>query len=593
MKQPKDFGEVEKLLLENDYAKELYPFTSELLTRGREEKTAEYCHHRAHVKKLWEQYKRMPTIECTIGFKHYFTKTAMAIDDFVQSNHQMIKEVVSETTYDHLKQMSKEEYRLSITNRHITASFEDDEAQKLFDALGKRAKNDDEYWFDGVLEESKKVIGEEKTERMRLAIEYEVSKAPTAGKQPFYDVTDMLGKSMSKGGCKMFVDAYNEGKRVYAFVAPKLHKWKTDENGLILKDKDDNTGEFMMDVKKNELIFYSVLCAHYTDPLIRENMDLRFVADTEVLDVKEHYEKKSKELKENGDPENKRESCNKRLHSRKSMCYGIYLNEIEEIRKKLSPGENEAVFLITANAKGKNSAYKTINSFVYLHNGLKNAAKWHTSLAIETLFPGFIADKYRNYLIDEERYTQKLSELAKNDERLSKLDIENLDDLKFSKLSDADREYLFDKLAETEISNDKIAKYLFTAFSKDTHDKIPHSFIGSILKSGELSTLRDIVGQELTEHGFRGFRIADPVLKIKYAPKLEEVKTLIKILEKSAMESAEIMANKEGIPLSPEDADDDSVMDLLKNESILINYFNNLGFDNSENNKENDDEDED
>jgi hypothetical protein len=48
---------------------------------------------------------------------------------------------------------------------------------------------------------------------------------------------------------------------------------------------------------------------------------------------------------------------------------------------------------------------------------------------------------------------------------------------------------------------------IFHFFMENTHDRIPHSYIGSIFKNGDISTLLKIFGDELYNDGLRGFPV--------------------------------------------------------------------------------------
>jgi hypothetical protein len=61
-------------------------------------------------------------------------------------------------------------------------------------------------------------------------------------------------------------------------------------------------------------------------------------------------------------------------------------------------------------------------------------------------------------------------------------------------------------------------------YNKFSHDKIPHSYIGAMLKQGDVYAIREIMKFEKTGKGFRGFEIKHPELKKRFDLKYRKIK---------------------------------------------------------------------
>jgi hypothetical protein len=287
-----------------------------------------------------------------------------------------------------------------------------------------------------------------------------------------------------------------EGKRVYAFKGPAIHKWKKDENGLIEKD---NKKDFKIDLS-DEIIFYSLLCSPYVSDYINYygTEDLRFIADTELLDIAEHYYKpKLKTAKSH-----KKNKYQRKLDGKDDLYYGIFLDEVGSVRKLVKPGENEAVYFITSYQHKINTA---VSYFCRMHNQLKESEYKHK--IIELVHKPFLNALREQY--EETRYD--MDDMSAGELIHSGI----LEKNGFDSTNPNDVELIqsicLDKAPLRHIHEDSLTKV-----SQYTHDRIPHSFIGSLFKSGELSTIIELLGEETTNSGIKGFPFPGIELEHKY-----------------------------------------------------------------------------
>jgi hypothetical protein len=451
MPEPKTFKEFESYVKRKAY---LYPITSTLLKKGEFYSNCTddvaYETNRENIEKLWREYKSAPIVECVIGFKHYLAETVVSVEKFAEREAKSrIKEPVNYAAFIKLRDEVNAEYK-----------------------------------------------------KMGITDGANVGQAC----QIYHEVTNLLRKSTDpKKGCKMFSDALQRGKAVYAFKGPIIHKWKKDEKGHIMRD---GCGDFMMDLN-DELIFYSVLCApHYilfSDKVLKA--DFRFIADTEVLDVAGDCKKRLEELLNEPSSRDKRRRYRKIYESKLPACYGIYVDEIQKIRELLKPEENEAVYLITAD-KGSGEDADDVMSFFWCYY-----------------------DSLRRNL---GKKSYSLLEIARHK-------LNNYKNLSYAKNMSKEKK----KFINSRIKG-KTDKFLIKVFSKQSHDKIPHSYIGSIIKSGELGTLMHMLGEELTDLGLKGFEIenVDAVQNKGYERQYFENTNDVAIIAKMIQEFLMILRNK-------------------------------------------------
>jgi hypothetical protein len=473
------------------------------------------------------------------------------------SDKRSIKEVIPLDYYNRLQKMDDAEYKSHAVVTTLYKFTGSSDGNKVLNAIDKNIVETNDFWKTLSIV-SKDFFSEDEASALAYAIKKQLEGKP-GDQQPLYDVTEHLKNSIDpKKGCRMFAEAIKEGKRVYAFKGPALHKWKKDEKGHIEKviGKDGKFIDFKMDLN-DALIFYSTLCTPYTDPYDLSVMDLRFIADTEVLDIAEDYKKRLEELVEEKGKKarDKRRKYEKRLSGEDSCCYGIHLNEVTAIREIVKPVEGEAVYFMTSSEK---MAKKTINSFVYMHNEMKSGY----SPVMLLLVPRLVVDKYRNYLTKKEHNKQVSTVVQK----LKELDV--------SKLSNSEKMGLFDELSGEETDRDRVSDKLFALFNRDTHDKIPHSYIASILKSGELTTLMRIARKEEGSNGLKGFTVIDKEINSKYLSKFRDKAIFAAILPQIVDNIVENFALNEGYGLDSLKKD----QKYLENERLLIRYFAEKGF---------------
>jgi hypothetical protein len=408
MGEPTTFEEFEDYIQKKSY---LYPVVSTILKKDGEfyKNTTDdiaYQANRDNVGKLWEEYKSAPVVECIVGFKHYFVETVVAVEKFVGKNLQGIKTPIK---IDNYNKISKGDY--------------DSCSETVLD-------------FDS---------GE-------VPLYY----------QPYLEVTDLLEKSTDpKKGCKMFSDALQKGKAVYALKGPKIHKWTKDEKGHIIRDK---CGDFRMNLN-DELIFWSVVCAPFYEIEDNKEYDLRFIADTEILDVAEDYKKKLEELVDEPHNKDKRKKYQQICESKLPACYGVYIDEVNNVREILKPGEDEAVYFVTAEKGYSENAKGTVVFLMAMYNDFKDC----NLRSVAYMTDGGL-NRYRDKFY--------IKEMSEGKSKFINAELKNKTNRRMSKI-----------------------------FEESTHDKIPHSYIGSMLKLGEFGTLMSILGEELTDVGLRGFEI--------------------------------------------------------------------------------------
>jgi hypothetical protein len=118
------------------------------------------------------------------------------------------------------------------------------------------------------------------------------------------DVTDYLKNSIQKS--RNLIDVSLGLKRIYAFFATPVKKWKTDEKGNLIREN----GNLIIDLSP-QIIFLSQICTEFINPDTNEKFDLRFMGDGEFVE---------------------------------DETYGFRLHEIETLRKEL----NRPFYLITA-----------------------------------------------------------------------------------------------------------------------------------------------------------------------------------------------------------------------------------------------------
>jgi hypothetical protein len=370
MAEPKTFEEFEDYMQKKSY---LYPATSFILSREnyqyeRGELTQHYFSRRAKIKRLWKEYKSAPSVECILAFTHYFNETYDALERFCASNQEMIKKPIDPKRYYYLKDLNKVEYTRHVVLEELLYFNGKEAADKFLDKLKECSGQDDDTLIENMISISKNMVMDS-NERSVYAFTNHLNEKTNMypikeTQQPYYDVTDFFEKSINPDkGCNLFSNTVKQNKKIYAFKGPAIHKWKKDEKMDLMRD-DNGHGVFMMNLN-DELIFWSVLCAPFSTPDFDEYVtpyyedhDLRFIADTEILDVAEYYSKKH--------PKEYR-----RMQKGKDSCYyGIYLDEIEKIRELIKPADGEAVYFITGW-----SIDKTLEPFYKFHNNSKLASK--------------------------------------------------------------------------------------------------------------------------------------------------------------------------------------------------------------------------
>jgi hypothetical protein len=493
MTEPKTFEEFESYVQKKAY---LYPITSELLSWGKADNTEEFWYHREGIKRLWDRYKKSPTVECIIGFTHYLSETDRALKTFPKYNN------------------------------------------KLIDSLMQRDKKGN-------------ILGMELYDVTTCSVESERN-------------SFILRKSVDpKRGCKMFADALKGNKHhICAFKGPKIHKWKKDGKGDIMRDDNDN-GDFRVDIN-DEVIFYSVICSPSNDPFYKirhgKTPDFRFIADTEILDIAEYYrEKHPKEYR--------------RMKSGKdSCCYGAYLDEVLEARKKTGAKDDEAVYFMTVEADplGDYDMFYTADRFAEMYNEIKIGCnegiggieillchgelnRYSTAITLSVLRE-IRNEEYKNVSRDE--WCRIRKKMKDSNKHLSDFEIKILQKklekawLKhqfrkveglYNRLKDQGRTLceeeingLFKKmygLAKVELKEEIVHEKIFDIFNFNMHDRIPHSYVGSVFKSGEIGVIKEILEKEKTEEGLRGFLIKSPQINSEYVSNVRGSGILEKALE--------------------------------------------------------------
>jgi hypothetical protein len=512
MAEPTTFEEFEDYVQKKAY---LYPITSELLSWGRTENTPEFQYHQENIQKLWDKHGKAPIVEGIIGFSYYMFKTMDAIDNFCK-----------EIQYSQRKQYSlRKQKRFTyeptpVSLYSVTFSEED---QKMFESMP--------------------------TENMYFKKFVDSTRSRGSKKKC------LLKKSLES--CSIFKKAKENNKRMYAIRGKPIHKWEYDEEGHI---KHDKSGDFMMKLS-DELIFWSVLCAPYRDPSIEfekgAKRDYRFIADTELLDVVDDYKSKLEELvgKDNKKSKTKREKYERVLNSTDPIPpYGIHLDEVLKVRKRMRIKEGEAVYYISAELdcleEGVHgwSAQEIVEGFVTLHDRFiylyapKNKL---LKVAEDRFYSDSGYERIRPALLDCIVSRACRNEFLKlGDERIIDITNDNF-------LTDDEKEVMARNVLnvlQKEITVDRFNRIIRDRiFDANVHDKIPHSYIGAIFKSGELDILRDILEKEKTKEGYRNFEIKHPGVIAHYFP--EENKTKISdFLALMQKKEDELIENSEGDP---------------------------------------------
>jgi hypothetical protein len=242
----------------------------------------------------------------------------------------------------------------------ITNTFSDRKIPCLEAALGRS------YYF----EDSKRAVAACKGNWDYAAIP---ALKPETGQQQLYDVSDYLKESAE--GCRNFKTALEKGKRIYAFVGPRINKWKTDKDGkLILKN-----GGPILDLN-DQIKAVSLVCAPYREEKYTPGgLDLRFISDNEIL-----------------------------VDDRKKGRRGIYntvRDEIEQVRETLKPANNQAVWYVTAEPE---RAEATAQKLISLVNALNETGDLQ---ALEPKERYWLPQLYRD---EAANYHQWIDWLARN-----------------------------------------------------------------------------------------------------------------------------------------------------------------------------------
>jgi hypothetical protein len=501
MVEPTTFEEFEDYVQKKSY---LYPITSELLSWGKADNTEEFWYHRDGIKRLWDRYGKAPSIECIIGFGYYFVETMNAIE-YVSKHSNFDLIAINLRTAD----VNGSTFNFPKYDR------------KQFPNL-----------LDG---------GD---------IDYVMAE----------DVTDYLTKSIDpKKGSKRLSSAIQEGKRIYALVGPPIHKWKKDENRNILRDGHK---DFMMDLS-NELIFYSILCAQYTRPFYRgdefesERFDssewnrafdenLKFIADTEVYDVLFYYKRKEKKRYDN------------MIDGKESTCYGIYVDELNKIREhfKIGPPDVQlnldgeeisglAIYLLCDYPSDDDpvdeedgAKYKRLTTFFQLFDARNFLFENFTGP--EMLFFNGI---YMDIISSFEEAVHSRPELLKNSQMQPGFD--------FFEGGANEMPPGFEYLKATTGNINFLLEDVLQFFNHNTHDKIPHSYVGSLVKHMEITYLIELLEKDLTNEGIRGFEIKHPLVKSKfisnntYKNKINRKLSVLKEVKAQRKRELEVMAANE------------------------------------------------
>jgi len=424
----------------------------------------------SNLKKVWARYRLTPVVECILNFKNYFVQTYNAFENYCNNNDYIMKTPMHGIFFDEVSKKNKKEYiAWVVSNRtynylnkltwgHWSIEHKD-EIKKLEDVLLNKINNDglsdDEFLKKATnhaisiinskdsyrsVYRRKKRIEVEKQNTINYfitALNFEMSNYPITKKmQPYVNVTKNLKKSSED--CKIFATAIKKGNEIYAFKGPIIHKWKNDKKGCLMRNTDGKS-DFMMEFN-DDVIFWSTLCSPYLNEHL-EQVDMRFIAYTEISDIVNYYKKYDK--KKYGD-----------IKKGSRTVFGIHLEELLSIKKFMKPKPKETVYLMTGE---RYEMSETLFLFSKIYNNVKKA---------------------------HAKGIPAICGLSPNDPNLP-----------FStwNLSKQMLNYFDNK--NFEILEKRVLKWI----TFNTHDKIPHSLIGALVKSGETEIIMKYLCFDLTK----------------------------------------------------------------------------------------------
>jgi hypothetical protein len=246
------------------------------------------------------------------------------------------------------------------------------------------------------------------------------------------ELTDLKKYPKLTGNINIDTSIIKENKRVYAFIGPRVDKWVLDRNRKWITNED---GEPLLDLN-DQIKSLSLICAPFVDvtgDYGRGYYDLRFIADSEIFDIQKDGSLRDKNGKlVTYEKRNKGTRCH----------YGFLKENFARIREELFPklDSKHSVYLITATAKCPED---TLNTFVGLYNNLVLSG---------------------------------LNELTGLGPALSKKEYD----------TQAKR---IKRITPDERDDSLLIHYVSKFAAKQMHDKIPYSFIGSLIKEREFTAL--------------------------------------------------------------------------------------------------------